>query len=365
MLTDVLHEQDEKQAELLRSILDCTSDGVVVVDKAGEVVLFNPAAAELIKIKEGERLGLRARVFLPEDETTPFPADELPSARAIRGEETSAVEVFLRNEYWPQGIYLSVSGRPLYDEDGRARGGVVSFHDITKYRQALAKAREAYADMLQFAHIAAHDLQSPLATISGFAGLLRAEYGDAVGDEGREYIGFLVDEAESASRKVEGLLTFSRVGTKGDEFTMSDLNEVLERVLRALAAEIKERGAVVTKGMLPVVRADEVQIERVLQNLMSNAMKFKPPEQFPVVHVSAKKEAGSWIICVADRGIGIEERFFDKAFYLLGRVQGGEDYPGDGIGLAVSKRIIERHGGRMWIESEVGVGSKFFFKLPE
>ena len=337
----------------------------MVVDGKLKVVLFNPAAAALLKIEEGERLGLGVMVFLPEDEATPFPADELPSARAIRGEETRGVEVFLRNEYWPQGIYLSVSGRPLYDEDGRARGGVVSFHDITKYRHALAEAQKSYADMLQFAHIAAHDLQSPLATISGFAGLLLDEYGDKVEEEGREYIGFLVDEVESANRKVGGLLTFSRVGTKGDDFTRFDLNEVLERVLRGLAAEIKERGAGVTKGMLPVVRADEVQIERVLQNLVSNAMKFKPPELFPVVHVSAKEDGGGWVICVADKGIGIEERFFDKAFSLFGRVQGGEDYPGDGIGLAVSQRIVERHGGRMWIESEMGVGTRVFFKLPE
>lgn len=226
------------------------------------------------------------------------------------------------------------------------------------------RAKQGYEDMLQFAYIAAHDLQSPLATISGFAGLFREEYGAGLDENGRQYLQFLEEESQAASRKVEGLLQFSRVETQGKTFTLAPVKPLVERVAVSLRAELAAAGGGrIEIGSLPtVVTADGAQLEWVFLNLMGNAIKYCHPERTLRLRVSARGSAGEMVFCVADNGQGIPDGYEAKIFTIFGRLHDSQT-PGDGIGLAVVKRIVERHGGRVWFESGPE-GSRFYFSIP-
>lgn len=226
------------------------------------------------------------------------------------------------------------------------------------------RAQQGYQDMLQFAYIAAHDLQSPLATISGFAGLFQEEYGAGLDENGRRYLQFLEEESQAASRKVEGLLQFSRVETQGKTFVLVPVKPLVERAAVSLRAELAAAGGGrIEIGSLPtVVTADGGQLEWVFLNLMGNAIKYRHPERTLRLRVSARGSAGEMVFCVADNGQGIPDGYEAKVFTIFGRLHDSQT-PGDGIGLAVVKRIVERHGGRVWFESG-SEGSRFYFSIP-
>ncbi|HZW34034.1 MAG TPA: ATP-binding protein, partial [Isosphaeraceae bacterium] len=178
-----------------------------------------------------------------------------------------------------------------------------------------------------------------------------------------EFIAFAVDGATRMQALINDLLAYSRVGTRGKEFTLTDCTAVLERVLGDMGPTISEAGAIVTYDPLPTVMADGSQLGQVFQNLIGNAIKYRREEP-PRIHVAARRVADEWIFSVADNGIGIEPQYFERIFVLFQRLHGKGEYPGTGIGLAICKKIVERHGGRIWVESEPGKGSTFFFTLP-
>lgn len=235
---------------------------------------------------------------------------------------------------------------------------------IERLKRSEERVRVGYADMLQFAHIAAHDLQSPLATISGFAGLLRERYAERLDEDGRKYVDFLEMEAQTASRLVEGLLEFSRIGTTGKQFQTARTRSLVERVAISLRMDLAAGGGKIEIRWLPDVVADEVQLERVFRNLICNAIKYRQPGRRLQVLVSARRGENETVFCVADNGVGIPAGYQDKVFAIFGRLH-DEGVPGDGIGLAIVKRIIERHGGQLSYESQVDSGSRFYFSIPD
>jgi hypothetical protein len=219
-------------------------------------------------------------------------------------------------------------------------------------------------ELEQFAYVASHDLQEPLRMVSSFTQLLEQRYRDKLDDDAREFINYAVDGARRMQRLINDLLEFSRVSTRGRRLEAVDANVVLGTVRANLSAAIEEAGALVTNEELPTVIADPTQLGQLLQNLIGNAIKFHGDES-PRVHVVACERPGEWIFAVKDNGIGIDPEYFDRIFVIFQRLQVTADYPGTGIGLAVCKRIVERHGGRIWVESEPGHGAIFSFAIPK
>lgn len=229
-------------------------------------------------------------------------------------------------------------------------------------QQSMEEVKRANTELGQFAYIASHDLQEPLRMVASFSRLLEDRYKDRLGQDANEFIGFIVDGANRMQRLINDLLSYSRVGTRGNPFQPTDFSLVLGQVLVNLGPLIEENGAIVTNDDLPILMADETQILQLFQNLISNAIKFRGAGR-PVIHITARREAYESIFSVGDNGIGISPEYYERIFVIFQRLHTREEYPGTGIGLAICKRIVERHGGRIWLESEPGKGSKFFFTI--
>jgi signal transduction histidine kinase len=231
-----------------------------------------------------------------------------------------------------------------------------------KLEKTLIDLERSNKELEQFAYVASHDLQEPLRKVGSFTELLERRYKDQLGPDADRYIDYIVDGAKRMSMLINDLLTFSRIGTSAKQFSQTDCNSVLHRTLDDLQYRIRESGAEITSDDLPILMADEMQIGLVFQNLISNAMKFRRDESSRV-HVSARHEKGGWIFSVSDNGIGIEPAYFEQIFVMFQRLHAKSEYKGTGIGLAICKKIVERHGGRIWVESSFGKGSTFYFTI--
>jgi light-regulated signal transduction histidine kinase (bacteriophytochrome) len=249
--------------------------------------------------------------------------------------------------------------------------GLISFRDVTErnrqeaeLRKTLEDLKRSNAELEQFAYIASHDLQEPLRMISSYMELLAEDYKGKLGAEADEFIEYAMDGAKRMQGMIEALLEYSRVGTRGNPFEPTDCDNVLHQVMDNLQLAIEESGAVVTHDPLPTVMADGIQLVQLLQNLISNAIKFRNTA-LPRIHISARKQGKEWIFLVKDNGIGIDPVYKDRIFVIFQRLHDREEYPGIGIGLSVCKRIVERHGGRIWVESTLGDGATFYFTIPE
>jgi signal transduction histidine kinase len=218
------------------------------------------------------------------------------------------------------------------------------------------------AELEQFAYVASHDLQEPLRMISSYVQLLSRRYAGKLDTDADEFIGFAVDGANRMQGLINDLLMYSRVGTRGKPFEPTDCHAVLGRVLVNLHTAIDESRGIVTNDDLPTIMADQTQMGQLFQNLVGNALKFRG-EDPPRIHISAEQNGNEWAFAVRDNGIGIDSEYFERIFVIFQRLHGKATYPGTGIGLAVCKRIVERHGGRIWLESELEKGTAFHFTL--
>lgn len=230
-------------------------------------------------------------------------------------------------------------------------------------KQTLANLERSNRDLEQFAYVASHDLQEPLRMVSSYTQLLGRRYRDKLDEEANEFIAYAVNGANRMQQLINDLLSFSRVSTQGSIPGEKDAHAILGQALANLKAVIDENHAIITNDNLPVVRADESQLVQVFQNLVGNAVKFHDTEP-PRVHVSVVREDDEWVFSVHDNGIGIEQAYKDRIFEIFEQLHGKDEYPGTGIGLALCKRIVERHGGRIWTESVPGEGSTFYFTIP-
>jgi len=243
--------------------------------------------------------------------------------------------------------------------------------ELRKHREHLEKLVEertaevmrSNAELQQFAYVASHDLQEPLRMVTSYLQLLERRYRDRLDDDARDFIAFAVDGAARMQGLIEGLLSYSRIGTRGKELTPTDLEAVFARATKNLEPAIVESGAIITHDPLPALMADDQQLLQLFQNLVANAVKFrgaKPPQ----IHVGVKNQGDEWVFSVADNGIGFAMKDAERIFQIFQRLHTREEYPGTGIGLSLARKIVARHGGRIWAEGEPGQGATFFFTLP-
>jgi signal transduction histidine kinase len=272
----------------------------------------------------------------------------------LMGTETvGALEFFADREAEPDPVLLG-----LMAQIGVQLGRVV---ERERSREELERSN---ADLEAFAYLASHDLAAPLRAVGGFVALLGRRYVDQLDDDAREIIGHAVDGVQRMQTMIDDLLLYSRAGTADLQREEVAAGDLVAAALRDLAPVVVESGAQIEVGELPTVRADATQLQRVFQNLLSNAMKYTAPDVSPRVVVRATPADGGWEIAVADNGIGIEPRNAERVFEMFARVHGGADYRGTGLGLAICRRVVERHGGRLWVEANPGGGSVFRLTLP-
>jgi light-regulated signal transduction histidine kinase (bacteriophytochrome) len=259
----------------------------------------------------------------------------------------------------------------LRDEKGRLRGFGKITRDITARRKAeehlmktMTELKRSNDELGQFAYVASHDLQEPLRMVASYTELLAQRYQGRLDSDADEFIAFAVDGCHRMQGLIQDLLSYSRAGANEEALRQVSGEDALEKALRNLRAAIGESKAIVTHDSLPAIMTDETQLVQVLQNLVGNAIKYRSAEA-PHVHVAAAKNGDQeWIFSVRDNGLGIAPEYFERIFILFQRLHGQKEFEGTGIGLAVCKKIVERLGGRIWVESQPGNGSTFFFTLP-
>jgi len=243
----------------------------------------------------------------------------------------------------------------------------VLFHDLEKARRDLertvAELERSNADLEQFARVASHDLQAPLAIVADHVKLLERSYRGKLDAEAQETVACALEGVRRMQELIRDILAYSRVGSRGGAFEAVDCAEIADRAIVNLEAARAQTGAEITRDPLPVVRGDAPQLVQVFQNLLDNALKFRGDDP-PRVHIGATREGSFWVLSVRDNGIGIPPGAHERVFAMFERLHGASEYPGTGIGLALCRKIVERHGGRIWVESGVGKGTTFFLTLP-
>lgn len=267
--------------------------------------------------------------------------------------------------------YHRAQGKVIRDENGRPTRFFGTAMDITELKQVESELRKANGELQrsnkeleQFAYVASHDLQEPLRMVTSYTQLLERRYSDKLDDDAREFMGYTVEGAKRMQSLITDLLKFSRVNSHEKEFTDVDCNSLCREALDNLIVSINESDTIISSEGLPVVRGEETQLRQLFQNLISNALKYRDMERQNEIHVGAEKHNGYWQFVVKDNGIGIDEKYSDRIFIIFQRLHGKSEYSGTGIGLALCKKIVERHGGEIWLKSQVGKGSEFFFTLP-
>ena len=232
---------------------------------------------------------------------------------------------------------------------------------LAQYASDLSRSN---AELEQFAYVASHDLQEPLRMVASFTQLLAKRYRDKLDQDAADFINFAVDGATRMQTLINDLLAYSRVGTRGKPFRPTDSEAVFQMAVHNLTETITQNNAVISHDPLPTISGDEVQLIQLFQNLIGNAVKFHGRRK-PQVHISAKRQDAEWVFAIRDNGIGMESDQQERIFSIFQRLHHRSEYPGTGIGLAICKKIVERHGGRIWVESEVGQGSTFYFTVKE
>ncbi len=360
-------EVQEVNSKLFRKLFDVAPDPILIIDKDGSIVLANNETERVFGYTVNELTGKKIEILVPArhrggHEQLRGDFHKEPSLRPMgSGRDLHA----LRKNGTEIPVEISLS--PL---EVRNKCLVIAIiRDISERKRAEAELKIANKelsrsnkDLEDFAYIASHDLQEPLRSVAGSCQLLKRRYADKLDASALEFIDFAVAGAKRMEELINDLLSYSRVSTKAKEPKIVDMNKVLSNVLDNLRTAISDAGAKVTSSELPTLAIDEWQVYQLLQNLIANALKFKSND-VPKIHISATQEQGQWHFSVSDNGIGIESKYFDRIFEVFKRLHTRDQYPGTGIGLASCKKIVERHGGEIWLESVVGEGTTFHFTL--
>lgn len=339
---------------------------VAITDAQGRILHVNDKFCAISQYSRDELLGQDHRLINSGHHPREFFRDlwhTIRQGRVWRGEIKNRAKD--GSYYWVDTTivpFLDADGKPLQHVAIRAE---VTLRKLTE--EALLQRTEELArsnqDLEQFAYVASHDLQEPLRAVAGCIQILQRRYQGQLDAQADELITHVVDGAHRMRQLIEDLLAFSRVGTRGARPEPVEADHALDLALQNLGAILEDTGAVISRQPLPRVAADCTQLAQVFQNLIGNALKFRR-ESPPSVAISAVRQDNLWTFAIRDNGIGIDPRHTERIFGIFQRLHTRRDYPGTGIGLALCRRIVERHGGRIWVESQPGLGSTFFFTLP-
>jgi hypothetical protein len=352
---------------LLSAIVDSSDDAIISKDLNGIIMTWNVGAERLFGYTADEAIGKSITMLIPADRL-----DEEPRIleRLRRGERVDHFETIrVRKDGSQLNISLTIS--PVRDSHGKIIGASKIARDITqRVRQdealqaANAALKQAIADLQQFAYSASHDLQEPLRIVVTYSELLKRKFAGQLGPTGDEYLKYAVQAATRMQILLRDLRVYMQVSAGEDEPAKEiDAGDVLRSALLNLEVAINESGASIHATLLPRVRMHEFQLQQVFQNLIVNAIRYR--NNFPPsITIAAVLQNNNWLFSVQDNGTGIEPQFKEQIFGVFKRLHSGADYPGTGMGLAICQRIIERAGGRIWVESEPGQGSTFYFTIP-
>jgi PAS domain S-box-containing protein len=364
-----LFEESRRSQEAYRhlaTIVETSNDAIIGMDLAGRFISWNAAAERLYGYSPAETIGQSTEIIVPV-ERHQEPAQILDSIQ--RGQSIAPFET-VRMTKDGRRVHVSLTVSPLTDHEGRTTGASIIARDISKRKRAEETLRErtlalerSNQELEQFAYVASHDLQEPLRMVTSYMQLLARRYQGQLDADADAFIAFAVDGANRMKNLIDDLLAYSRIGTRGKALAPVDSGALLAQVLTDLQFTIEESRAKITYDPLPTVVADRSQLAQVFRNLVGNAFKFRS-DQPPVVHISVARQEDDWVFSVHDNGIGIDPEYGERIFVIFQRLHNREEYPGTGIGLAICKKIVERHGGRIWVESEPGYGSIFHFTLP-
>jgi two-component system sensor kinase FixL len=349
----------------LTAVVDNMVDGIVTIDETGKITSFNRACTQIFGYEAREVIGKNIMTLMPDpnySEHDTYLSNYLTTGAA--GREANAV----RKDGTVFPVDLSVSAFTI--------GGVQYFsgiiRDITKIKQAednrqnlLLRLTESNTELERFAYVASHDMQEPLRMVLNFSQIIVNDYGDRLDDEGREYLSIVSDSAQRMRDMVQDLLEYARLGSEGLRYTKVDLAVELSHVLENLREMIRDTQAIITYDPMPKLFGNAVQLMRLLQNLIANAIKYQHPDRKPVIHVGVVNRGDMWEICVEDNGMGIDARYVQQVFEPFRRLHNWDIIKGTGLGLSVCKKIAEHHGGQIWVESTPGVGSRFYFTLSK
>jgi PAS domain S-box len=348
--------------------VDSSDDAIISKDLNGVITSWNKSAERLFGYTAEEAVGQPvSKLLIPEDRQEEEPAilSRLRSGSRVDHYQTKRK----RKDGALLDISLTIS--PVKDGAGRIIGASKIARDITSQvrdQEAIRKVNEALtqsnADLEQFAYSASHDLQEPLRMVTAYGEMLRKKYGGKLGENADAYIGFIVEGASRMERLLRDLRAFTHASVGADgPIPLVSAEEVLKIALTNLKSAIDENGAEITFGSLPIVRMHQFQLGQVFQNIIGNAIHYRSADT-PRIHVGAEPEANAWKFSIQDNGIGIEPEYKEQIFGIFKRLHTSSEYPGTGMGLAICQRVIERSGGKIWVESQPGRGSTFFFLLP-
>jgi PAS domain S-box-containing protein len=364
--------------EKFRALVEQNISGIFVIDSKENIVVYNKGLEKILKI--------------PREKAISTPLKDILLSLVVSGDDGKSKVDLIRSTVLemlgpssslelidfpetdiklPDGEKATVHVRifPLITSKEVMVAGVMS--DITERKRIERELEKEHMelkrsnqDLQQFAYVASHDLKEPLRMVTSYVKLLEKQYKDKLDADANEYIGYVVEGTTRMRQMIDDLLRYSRVDVKGTPMKPIDLELVLKQALLNLSVCIGESHAVITQTPLPIVLGDYIQLTEVFQNLISNAIKFKQKDT-PCVHIAAERIDSYWRLSVTDNGIGIDPQYFDKLFIIFERLHSRTEYAGNGIGLAVCKKIVERHGGKIWVESTPEIGSTFFFTIPD
>jgi PAS domain S-box-containing protein len=356
-----------KSEERFRNSFDYAPIGMGIVNPDGVWLQANSALCHILGYTEDELKKMTFQQLTHPDDL----AADLENHKKLVNREIDHFQ--MEKKYFHKDksiIWILLSVTLVRDHLGNPVYFIKQIQDISERKkmafeleQKNLKLLESNQELEQFAYVASHDLQEPLRMVASYVQLLARNYKDRLDSDANEIISYAVDGVKRLRDLLDGLLSYSRINTENKKSEKIDLSKILPSVLANLKVFIKENGAIIEYGDLPVIKGNTIQIIRLFQNLIANSIKYRSEEP-PLIKIDAVLQNNEWIFSVKDNGIGIEEEFKDKIFVIFQRLHTRDKYEGEGLGLSVCKRIVEKHGGRIWVKSEEGKGSTFYFTLP-